>query len=171
MFRSTLVAEPSCASPEGAMDWANSGAPANVQIKPETRTTLNARNIGFDLAIRAPDSTYCKDSRFCMNQVCRDGTGVTLPILIVAREMLHFGGLAALVGSFEHPVDGRDNQLAPSQPDHSLASQRVQGGGGGFARGADQAGEFALRERDGIFGPVGLGAEHSCQVSHVVKDA
>src|SRR5580698_6207760 len=90
--------------------------------------------------------------------------------MFAAREMLHLGGLAALVGSLEHSVDGRDNQLAASQPDHSLASQRVQGGGSGFARGANQAGELTLRERDGIFGPVGLGAEHSCQVSHVVKD-
>ena len=39
----------------GAIDWAISGIPASEATKPEIRTTLSARNIGFDLAIRAPD--------------------------------------------------------------------------------------------------------------------
>ena len=94
--------------------------------------------------------------------VCAAGTGVTLR---------YFRGLTALIGRFQHTIDGWDDQLAAAQPDHSSASQGVQCGGSGFASGADQAGQFALRERDRIFRSVRPCAEHLGEVRHVVENA
>src|SRR5271165_4218052 len=102
--------------------------------------------------------------------LCWPGTGV-LRGCGCRRRSRHFSGLGLMIGCGEYAFDGRDDQLAASELDYAFARQSVQRSGGGLARGADQAGQFTLRERDGILSGAGFRSEGACQLSHVVEDA
>src|ERR1700680_117821 len=85
--------------------------------------------------------------------------------------LLNFSYLSPLVRGAEHTLDRRHDQLTAAQSNHTAASQGIERGRCSLPRGADQARQFALRQRDGILRSTALRAERFRQLRHVVEDA